>query len=83
MDKQEYLETQRQIFFFANSVYNMPLKEFIELADKADAVGPILDPTLWRESHESLDIIRRLARGLKGFQDTAIKLSEESKHVTL
>jgi hypothetical protein len=81
MNNEEYLEIQKQVVLMANLVKDMLLKEFIELADKADAIGPILDPTLWRDGHESLDIIRHLARGLMKFQDEAVKLLEEAEHV--
>jgi hypothetical protein len=81
MDKEEYLETQQKVVLFANMVKDLPLKEFIELADRADAIGPIMDPTLWRNGHENLDIIRRLAGKLRSFQVEAVNVLEESKHV--
>ena len=44
MNNEEYMETQQKVVLLANMVKDLPLKEFIELADKADAVGPILRP---------------------------------------
>jgi hypothetical protein len=46
----------------------LPLKEFIEKANIADAMGPIFDPTLWRAGHEKLELIINIAKALQTLQ---------------
>lgn len=69
MDNSQYAATQTQIMLIAKIVKDMPLDEFIEAGEKADGIGPILDPTLWRIGHENLERIIQLARKLKVFQN--------------
>jgi len=40
----------------------LPLDEALAAANKADALGPILDPTLYREKQRALDEDRELIR---------------------
>ncbi len=72
MNQEEYLELQQRIILLANLVKGMPLKEFIEAAEKADVVGPFVDPTLWRLANENLAVIIDLARRLLKFQEKAM-----------
>jgi len=77
MDNAEYLQVQSGIAFVVGLVRDMPIAEFIEAADKADAIGPFVDPTLWRAGHERLQSLKELGQELKRFQDKA-KLFETS-----
>ncbi len=81
MDNEQYLETQQQIIMLANLVKAMPLKEFTEAADKADAIGPFVDPTLWRAGEWNLRAIRELAHGLRTFQNIAVTVAEYERVV--
>ena len=69
MTEEEYLQTQHQVEMVAGIVAEMPLREFIATAEKADSVGPFVDPTLWREASDNLGALLDIARGLRNFQD--------------
>lgn len=79
MNKEEYQQTQEQIVLLANLVRQMPLKEFIEDADRAAAIGPILDPTLWRAGSKNLGTIMDLARSLREFQSKVTHILGEAQ----
>ena len=82
MTEEEYLQTQQQIVLIAGLVSRLPLREFIADAEKADAVGPFVDPTLWREGHAKLGDILDIARSLRNFQDLVLtkqKLAAEAE----
>ena len=78
MENEQYELVQSQILTIAGIVKLLPLKDFIEAADKADAVGAFLDPTLYRAASKKLAVIIQLARGLKGFQDVATEVAHSS-----
>lgn len=68
MTDEEYIETQSQIAIVASLVVGMPLAEFIERAETADAIGPYIDPTLWTRGHDALRRVKKHARALREFQ---------------
>jgi len=68
MNEGEYLQTQNQIMTVAGLVAEMPLCEFIAAAEKADVVGPIVDPTLWIKAEDNLGTLLDIARSLRNFQ---------------
>ena len=74
MEKEEYVRMQTSIIMFADLVCEMDLDEFIAHINHAEAVGPIVDPTLYMQAQESLDKIGRIARALNGFKKTVIKI---------
>lgn len=76
MDKGAYLETQNKIFEEAANIKAMRLDEFIKATELADSAGPVLDPTLWRAGKKNLDVILKLARALKDFQDKASEIPD-------
>jgi hypothetical protein len=71
MEEGKYLEVQMQLETLAGIVHDIPLKEFLEAAEVADAVGPILDPTLWIRANRNLKRIKALAYKLQTFQEEA------------
>ena len=73
MDKAIYQNTQQQIIMLAGLVDGMPLAEFIQDAERVDALAPILDPSLWVRGHSNLDQIVRMAKALQEFQAACAK----------
>jgi hypothetical protein len=78
MDNEQYLNVQSQVLLITTLVKTIPLKEFIEAANKADTLGPIFDPSLWLLANKPLQQITALAKGLKEFQDRAIQIEKEA-----
>ncbi len=61
MNQEEYLQTQTSLLMIEEIVKKLELREFLQWIGRADALGPILDPTLYREASESMDHIRKIA----------------------
>ena len=81
MDKNEYLMVQNQILLIAGLVRDMPLTEFITAIGKAEALGPIIDPTLWIKGNKNMDIVKSLAVKLQSFQAEVLKQKLEKESV--
>jgi hypothetical protein len=69
MTDAEYALTQRLIVAAGQLVAGLDLEGFLRRIEKAEAVGPILAPSLYRESMENLGEIKRLAEACKTFQN--------------
>ena len=69
MDNEEYSQTQATLMGLARVVNKMDLAGFLERIESADALGPILDPTLYSGAMDNLSDIRRLAASLKPFKE--------------
>ena len=71
MTNEEYLDTQNKLVLFTTMFEGLDLKDFIEAAEKADTIAPIVDPTLWMKGHAHLDAIKALAHAARWFQTAA------------
>jgi hypothetical protein len=68
MDEADFHMVTQQLLMLGNLVKELQLAEYINAINRADSVGPILDPTLWRKGHRKTDILRKMAEGLLEFQ---------------
>lgn len=68
LSKEEYLNTQHRLVIARALLDELPLGDFLADIERADAVGPFLDPTLYREGMGELDKVRRLATAALQFQ---------------
>jgi len=75
--KQDYIQTQQQIICFATIVADMPLAEFLGKINTCESLSPILDPTLFRQGQDNLQLIKELASGLQKFQKVVIKIKTQ------
>lgn len=60
------------------------IEGFIVRIDKADAMGPVLDPTLWRETHRRVDAMRKVAQAALKLQSAVEEFRvvlEETDHL--
>ena len=73
MTNDEYLEAQNQITIFAAMLIEVDVEGLLDRASRADAIAPLLDPTLWMKGHERLDAIKELALGAMAFKQAACK----------
>jgi hypothetical protein len=76
LSREEYDNVQSQLTTLAALVRLMPLGDFIEQLEHADTVGPMLDPTGWRAAREHLEMLKRMAIALHGFQRVLPTLEE-------
>lgn len=77
MTNDQYLAVQTQLQVLAGLVADMPLEDFLERIHLAEAVGPMLDPTLYRAAHRNLEAINGLAVALMGFKKTVLKVRNQ------
>lgn len=67
----EYSEAQQQIMWLGSIVLNLPLEAMLADIAHAEAVGPIVDPTLWIRGHAKLAQVRELAEAFAEVQRVA------------
>lgn len=77
MDRVEYGETAAKIVWCALFVQDLDLDGFLAAISRADTVGPIVDPSLWMEGHRQMNLMERLASGLRAFQVVAREVDGE------
>lgn len=76
MTNEEYLQTQHAILMVAAVAQDLPLAAFIERAEAADALGPILDPTLYLSQGQNLESVLTIARALLPFQSAVLATTQ-------
>ena len=79
MNNEEYIMTQRQLLLMASLVREMDLDGFLERIETAYALGPMLDPTLYKRGVDNLEIVRRIAEAARKFKATAEEVCGEAK----
>lgn len=60
----EYMEIQGKILLIGKSLTVLDLDSFLGKISRAEAVAPIVDPTLYRKAAENLLAIKNLAEAL-------------------
>lgn len=75
MTGEQYTIVQEQIFLLGQLVRDLPLDEFIQKAQRADAIGPIINPTLWMRGNKNLQKIIDLAVALREFQGVVLSIA--------
>jgi hypothetical protein len=69
MDNAQYEATYRTLQILAMVAVDMDLEGFLARIETAEAAGPVLDPTLYREAGEKLADVKALAEACKVFRD--------------
>ena len=66
----EYELTQTALLTIVRviGVYKLDWDDFLERIELADAAGPVLDPTLYRNGQANMHKIRELARATQAYQ---------------
>ncbi len=68
MNGKQYLETQMALITLGKRLEQLDLEDFLSAISKAESVGPILDPTLYRRAQDNLNAIRELAKSFLAAQ---------------
>lgn len=61
MNKEEYEATQFQLINMLRTLNLLDLDGFLDCISKTETLAPIIDPTLYQKSNQSLDDIRFVA----------------------
>lgn len=64
MDKAQYLIEQEKLKIIVPILLSMNLEEMAAAQERAEALGPILDPTLYRDRARDFSIDMRVTRAL-------------------
>ena len=64
----EYEAELRKLWLMYSLLLHMPLQQMIEWASRADTIGPIVDPTLWREKGGKLRQDTKLMQAFRSVQ---------------
>lgn len=80
MDKETYDNTLATLLEIALQLRVLPLHECLVAIDRADTIGPVLDPTLYQVAHRSLDDTRQLVHAAREFQKVVVRLSTVAPH---
>jgi len=68
MENKEYLAVQTAIMNIGTQLEGLDLEAFLRQIGRADTMGPILDPTLYRKAQNRLSAIREFAGALRQAQ---------------
>jgi hypothetical protein len=60
MDRTDYVNAVNTVQIAAGLLTTLDLAEVLNCMERADALGPILDPTLYKDASERMDAQRRL-----------------------
>lgn len=76
MTNEEYKETQYMLVLLARGIANLDLDAFLQRLERADAIGPFINPTLYRDAMGNMEKIRRLAQAANAFRKEALEQME-------
>lgn len=77
MTREEYKATQEFIMNLARQVQLIDLTEFLNSISLSHAMGPIVDPTLYRDAHDNLSKIEKIARAAAEFRRIVMEVRDE------
>lgn len=77
MDVLEYVKVQKQLIRIGKEIRDMNLSEFINGVSRAEAVGPIIDPTMYMRAMDNLSNIRDLASAAQDFKSNTAHVDFE------
>lgn len=64
ISKDEYIKTQLAILNTAKTIAGLDLPGFLAQINRAEAVSPMIDPTMYRKAQDNLQAIKKLAQAL-------------------
>ena len=78
MNRQEYLKTQETIVICSSWILGQKIDfdGFFKRIEKAETLGPILDPTLFQRGAGDMEKVKRLAEALQTYQQEVKKIKE-------
>ncbi len=83
MDKETYELTQAMIISLVRQTTMLPLAEFLNAIEQAETLGPIIDPTLYRDylykgGKENLDLLKQFAEQLLKIKNLAAQANKDT-----
>jgi hypothetical protein len=75
MTAEEYQEHLVQLHMMVVALRTMPLKEMMEQQSRAEAIGPILDPTAYMSKGKAFGQDQQVTRAARAFQKAIEEIS--------
>lgn len=81
MEREQYEAGMGLLLGLARTIQIVPVEDMLRELERADTMGPFVDPTLWREAEASgrLADARDLLRSAATFKAAAVKLAAKGK----
>lgn len=77
MGQVEYSATQAQLLLVGGIVADMQLEEFINAIGHAETVGPVLNPSLYLQTSQTVAHLKDMAWALLEFKRVVLKVRED------
>ena len=77
LSNDDYFTIQQSVLLMGSLVAELDLPAFIERINRAEAMAPIVDPTLYMRGGPNLSVIKDLAVALSTCRDEASKARQE------
>lgn len=71
MNEEEYINVQQNLILLGQLIGTMDLDGFVAWINRAETIGPIADPTTYRQAQKRLGEVKRLAEAAQVFQREA------------
>lgn len=68
MTEEEYTRTQTALLQLGQVVAGLDLEGFLAMISRAETMGPIMDPTLYRDAADNIQALKALATTLQTYQ---------------
>ncbi|HBE80362.1 MAG TPA: hypothetical protein DDW65_21650 [Firmicutes bacterium] len=79
MSDTDYKYTQHQLIIIANALNQLELDLFLERIEQAEALGPLINPTLYRKGAEKLEQVKTIALAAKSLKEVFVKALNTDK----
>lgn len=82
MQQNEYRIHLEQIFNLAYLVQQLKIADALQQINRAEAIGPMLDPTLYLKAATNLEWQKRTVEAALKFQQAIEKITQDPKYRT-
>jgi hypothetical protein len=79
MSNEDYQITQEMLFNVVRLTTALDLPAFLERIETADAIGAVIDPTLYRDAASNLDDLKTLAEAANTLRQKAFAIRERER----
>jgi len=72
---EEYQQNLKQIMLIARLIRDIPIPKFLQAIDRAESIGPIIDPTLWINNSGAMSEDKEMLQAAKPLWEWAQKVA--------
>lgn len=79
VENHEYKQIQDMVVSIAYVAAGLDLEGFLARLDRADSIGPIVDPSLWMAANENMQRIRKVASAALKLKKALLEVLEDGE----